>query len=95
MCWSLLNPFRCHFLLPAIQPIPNPTSPTYLDLCAAKLQSAAAFLDASVAELLAEFEGGGDGAGGRARKSEDHLLNRCTVKSGTGGSNPSLSASNS
>src|ERR1035438_7416366 len=28
MCWSLLNPFRCHFLLPAIQPIPNPTSPT-------------------------------------------------------------------
>ena len=28
MCWFLLNPFRCHFLLPAIQPIPNPTSPT-------------------------------------------------------------------
>src|SRR5664279_2054290 len=28
MCWSLLNPFRCDFLLPVIQTNSNPTSPT-------------------------------------------------------------------
>ena len=28
MCWSLLNPFRCHFLLPVIRTNPNPTSRT-------------------------------------------------------------------